>query len=118
MINNIKELALYLGVPACFQGEYGKAVERVIFKHTDCGCVFDHDQDGIEVAGYAEGADAECPTHRLDYPFDEYDFEATLEQADDEGCVLWHEWNDDVWNDDVIADDIAQRCADINEVLK
>jgi len=95
MIHNIKQLAEHVGVPACFQGEYDKAVARLVYKYTDCGCTFDHDQNGIEVAGYAEGADAECPTHRLDYPFSGEAFWCTLELADEEGCEMWLRWNVD-----------------------
>jgi hypothetical protein len=94
MIHNIKQLAAQVGVPDCFVGDYWKAVERAVYKGTSCGCTFSHDDHGIEVAGYAEGADAECPTHRLDYPFSVEAFWCTLEQADEEGCEMWHEWND------------------------
>lgn len=95
MIHNIRQLADQVGVPSCFTGDYGKAVERAVYKGTECGCTFDHDVNGIEVAGYAEGADAECPTHRLDYPFSVEAFWLTLEDADMEGCALWQEWNED-----------------------
>ena len=93
MIHNIKQLAEHVGVPSCFTGDYGAAVERSVFKNTECGCTFSHDEHGIEVSGYAEGADAECPMHRLDYPFAAESFWVTLEMADEEGCAMWDEWN-------------------------
>lgn len=95
MIHNIRQLADQVGVPSCFTGDYGKAVERAVYKGTECGCTFDHDVNGIEVAGYAEGADAECPTHRLDYPFSAESFWVTLEMADEEGIEMWLRWNVD-----------------------
>lgn len=105
MVHNIRQLAEHVGVPHCFTGDYGKAVERAVYKGTECGCTFAHDVNGIEVAGYAEGADADCPTHRLDYPFSVEAFWLTLMDADQEGVDMWNEWNDEDWCD-VYPDDL------------
>ena len=91
VILNLADVAYELGCAFDDEGEIAKA----IYKGTDCGCVFDCDTKGITVAGYAEGADAECPSHRLDYPFSPHDFWTTLEEADAEGVQMWHEWNDE-----------------------
>ena len=43
--------------------EHAKALaEKWCFKYTDCGCCFSSDSEGITVAGYAEGSDAELST--------------------------------------------------------
>jgi hypothetical protein len=76
----------------------------------------------VTVSGYAEGADAECEVHRLYFPFDGEYWDAALEEADYEGCQMWHEWNDDEWcdvyPDDVMEDDNRQRAADMNATLR
>jgi hypothetical protein len=111
MIHNIKQLAEHLGVPACFQGEYEMPVERAVYKSTECGCTFSADQYGIDVAGYAEGADAECPTHRLEYPFSVEAFWLTVMDADQEGIDMWNEWNTD-WCECPSCKEIALRLVD------
>ncbi len=95
MIHNIRQLADHVGVPHCFTGDYGKAVERAVYKGTECGCTFVHDVNGIEVSGYVEDSEIECPMHRLDYPFSVEAFWLTLEDADAEGCAMWQEWHED-----------------------
>ena len=68
-------------------------VEKWIFKGTECGSCFRKFDDGIRFAGYAKGADAECSEHVMTYPFDMQDFWVELQEADNEGVELWHEWN-------------------------
>jgi hypothetical protein len=97
MIRNIKDLAVHAGVPSCFKGDFGRAVERAVYKYTECGCCFDSDEDGVVVAGYAEGADADCQEYRLNYPFTEAEWDTALACADSDGCEMWHEWNDNEW---------------------
>lgn len=69
-------------------------VAKYVFKSTECGCAFRKLPDGVSFCGYAEGADAECPEHRLTYPFKMDDFWRELGEADAEGVAMWHEWND------------------------
>jgi hypothetical protein len=100
MIRNIRDLAVYVGVePVSFEnfeeGGLARRIRNAVYRYTDCGCVFDSDEDGVVVAGYAEGADAECPDHRLNYPFTKAEWDTELECADLEGCEMWHLWNDD-----------------------
>ena len=118
MIRNIRELATELGVPSCFEGDYVKAVERYIFKYTECGCVFNSLDDGVTVAGYAEGADAECPDHYLKYPFEAGEFYDALAEADYEGVEMWREWNEDDDMQDIIDSDNRDRAADMNATLR
>lgn len=94
-IHNLEQLAIYVGVPSCFEGDYERAIERAVYKYTDCGCVFAALPDRVVVSGYAEGADAECVGHELVFPFDGQDWDAALAEADADGCEMWHEWNDD-----------------------
>ena len=70
-------------------------VDKHVVKATQCGCVLVKRPDGVSFAGYAEGSDAECEDHRLIYPFQMDDFWSELQEADDEGAELWHEWNND-----------------------
>lgn len=74
--------------------ETEQSVGRRLYKDTECGIGFECVEGGIEVAGYAEGADAECSAHRLLYPFTAEAFWAAVKAADEDGCDLWSEWND------------------------
>jgi len=68
-------------------------VAKHVFKATQCGCVFVKRPDGVSFAGYAEGSEAECDERRLTYPFQMGDFWSELQEADEEGVAMWHEWN-------------------------
>lgn len=86
-ITSLADLATHIGCDPA-------RILRLLFKDTDCGVVFNHDEKGVTVCGYAEGADAECMDHRLDYPFHEAEFWKAVEEADAEGGALWEEWNE------------------------
>lgn len=88
-INNLKELAAYAGVPECFTGDYALALQRQVYKYTDCGCVFTGDDEGVTVSGYAEGSDVELPVHELRFPFDARAWDNALCDAENEGCIEW-----------------------------
>ena len=70
-------------------------LRKWVFKGTECGCVFDSDERGVMVGGYAEGSDAELPMHNLDWGFTIKEFNEVLEFADEEGVTAWHEANDE-----------------------
>ena len=70
-------------------------MEKIVFKYTECGCVFDADENGVYVAGYAEGSDAELPGHTLNWGFTIEEYNAALDQADAEGVEEWHLANDE-----------------------
>ena len=95
MIDTIEELAVAIGcadhVDSISRVGAKASVRRAVFKGTECGCVFDTTRNHILIAGYAEGVDAECPPHILQYPFELDDFWAALECADMDGCDLFHE---------------------------
>lgn len=90
MIHNIKQLAAHIGVPDGHEDPHA-AVARLVYKFTECGCTFNADANGVEVAGYVEDSEIECPMHRLEYPFAAETFWLTLEDADAEGCAAWSE---------------------------
>jgi hypothetical protein len=95
-INNLSDLyAEIIGGQPKDADEAKARISKALFKGTECGIVFHADDRGIVVAGYAEGSDAECPTHRLDYPFTLQDFWAAAQVADDEGCELFDETHTD-----------------------
>ena len=82
VILNISDLAHAIGCPEHYIG-------KALFKGTRCGICFEETDTGVIVAGYAEGSDAECPAHELEYPFTIDEFWRAVEFADDEGCELW-----------------------------
>ena len=90
MINSIKELSDYLGSAHSTE----KSVGRRLFKDTECGIVFGLTDTGVVVYGYAEGSDAECQGHYLNWPFPSSHFDELVKLADLEGCNLWDEWNE------------------------
>jgi hypothetical protein len=76
--------------------ERSKALLRKwVFKGTECGCVFESDEKGIMVSGYAEGSDAELPMHDLEWGFTIEEFNEALDDADKEGVEEWHLANDE-----------------------
>ena len=75
-------------------------LRKWVFKGTECGCIFDSDEKGIMVGGYAEGSDAELPLHHLDWGFTIKEFNEALEFADKEGVEAWNEANDMITEED------------------
>lgn len=88
MITCLEDIAIEIG-SAATEGSISKA----LFKATECGITFNHDTCGISLRGYAEGADAECAAIELAYPIAVAQFWEAVDEADDEGCALWNEWN-------------------------
>ena len=95
MITNCVQLwTAYGGWLAPMEERAKQLMEKSVFKYTKCGCVFDADENGVYVAGYAEGSDAELPGHSLNWGFTIDEFEAVLEQADAEGVEEWERANE------------------------
>ena len=94
-INNNKELwSEWMGSEET--EETSKALLRKwVFKGTECGCIFDSDEKGIMVGGYAEGSDAELPMYDLKWGFTINAFKEALDYADADGVEAWHEANDE-----------------------
>ena len=72
-----------------------QVMKKYIFKYTECGCVFDADENGVYVAGYAEGSDAELPMHSLNWGFTVEEFNEVLNEADAEGVDEWEQANNE-----------------------
>lgn len=89
LIYDEQQLADWLGV------DTPDRIGRALFKATRCGICYLADDHGVTVAGYAEGADAECPGHSLRFPFSKDSFDEACQRADQEGVDLWEEWNED-----------------------
>jgi len=70
-------------------------LRKWVFKGTECGCIFDSDEKGIVVGGYAEGSDAELPMYDLKWGFTINAFKEALDYADADGVEAWHEANDE-----------------------
>ena len=70
-------------------------LRKWVFKGTECGCIFDSDEKGIMVGGYAEGSDAELPMYDLKWGFTINAFKEALDYADADGVEAWHEANDE-----------------------
>ena len=96
MINNNIELWTEMVDDDTLSEEDAKAaVTKAVYKNTECGCSFDSDASGIHLSGYAEGSDAELPTHSLDWGFTYEDWNHTMADADAEGVAEWHLVNPD-----------------------
>ena len=98
-INNCKELwEEWMGDPIddsmAAENIARDLLRRWVFKGTECGCVFESDEKGIIVGGYAEGSDAEIPMYDLEWGFTLEEWDAALDAADKEGCIAWHEAHD------------------------
>jgi len=67
-------------------------IQKALFKGTTCGISFWHiEGQGIGVAGYAEGSDAELPQHNFTWgQFNKKMFWDAVKIADEEGCAEWH----------------------------
>ena len=87
-IKNVRQLAEEVG---CYESGIAKA----IFRGTECGVVCTCSDEGVHLSGYAEGADAECLERFLPWGFTAKAFWDTVEAADEDGCELFDEWNDD-----------------------
>ena len=91
-INNCRELwnaIMGTSVTSYLEEEAQAAVEKSVFRYTKCGCVFGADENGVYLAGYAEGSDAELPGHTLNWGFTLEEYNAVLDQADAEGVEEW-----------------------------
>jgi hypothetical protein len=92
--NCVQLWTAYGGWLAPMEERSKQLLEKSIFKHTQCGCVFDADEDGVILIGYAEGSDAWLPPHTLDWGFTMDEFNAALAQADEEGVEEWERANE------------------------
>jgi len=94
-INNCKELwEEWMGLEES-EERSKMLLERWVFKGTECGCVFESDEKGIIVGGYAEGSDAELPMYDLEWGFTLEEWDAALDDADKEGCIAWQKAHDE-----------------------
>ena len=84
MFSSEKDIAEYYGTDN---------VAKAVYDSTECGCTYTSSENSVSVAGYAEGAWCDCPTHTLFFPFTSDDWEGMLAEADAEGCELWEEVN-------------------------
>ena len=89
-INNCRQLfEEIVGEKVETEDRAKQLMEKIVFKYTECGCVFDADENGVYVAGYAEGSAAELPGHTLNWGFTIEEYNAALDQADAEGVEEW-----------------------------
>jgi hypothetical protein len=70
--------------------EAREIMKRRVYKHTLSGCIFEAEDDGVTVCGYAEGAIGECAPYYLEWGFEFDDFLINLNEADADGE---HEWD-------------------------
>ena len=89
-INNCRQLfEEIVGEKVETEDRAKQLMEKIVFKYTECGCVFDADENGVYVAGYAEGSDAELPMNSLNWGFTIEEYNDALDQADAEGVEEW-----------------------------
>lgn len=116
IINNLRDLAKHLGVePVTSFENFGPdglvgRMRKAIYRATECGCVLEAPKGEryVIISGYAEGADAECESYQLSYPFSAEEFDQKLALCDLEGCQMWEEWNNPDW-EDVLPDDMLEE---------
>ena len=91
MINNNIELwTEMIGEHTLTEEEAKAAVEKAVFKYSECGCSFTSDTSGINLAGYAEGSEVDLPVHSLDWGFTYEEWNHTMADADSEGVEEWN----------------------------
>lgn len=83
--HTLEDLANHLGA----SHPTAESIARRLYKDTRCGIGFEANEEGVSVAGYAEGVDAECPDHNLAWPFELSEFDRAVAIADDEGCEMF-----------------------------
>ena len=95
-INNCRQLfEEIVGEKVETEDRAKQLMEKIVFKYTECGCVFDADENGVYVAGYAEGSDAELPMNSLNWGFTIEEYNDALDQADAEGVDEWEQANNE-----------------------
>lgn len=95
MINNIQDLANYLGIST--QGsttEIARWVDRAFYKATDCGGWITLKDNGIVIGSIVEGSDAEFSVF-LKFPISFDEFENTVEWLEASCREEWHAANED-----------------------
>jgi hypothetical protein len=103
-INTIQELweKVYGGEKNLPGNIVVKHLERVLFKYTQCGCVFiPGDEWKVGIVGYTEGWNGDHIAHMLEYPFSIKDWERAVAEADKEGADMWEEVNREDENGDL-----------------
>jgi len=85
----------WVGWKADSEDQAKALAEKWVFKDTECGCVFTSYEDGIVVAGYAEGSDGDCIPYHLHWGFTIKEFNDALDQADADGVEMWNLCNDE-----------------------
>lgn len=94
----LEELARLYG---CESNE--KAIERQVYKATDCGAFIVFPVDGplrVEIGSIVEGTSAEVGPYEIGYMLHADDssfierFRGTIEQVEDEANEIWHQVND------------------------
>ena len=93
-------------------------LRKWVFRGTECGCIFDSDEKGIMVGGYAEGSDGELPMHDLDWGFTIEEWSSALDAADKEGVIAWHEANDGDLVRVVDEDDWTEAYASLDKITE
>ena len=89
MINDLQDLADFVGAAHPTK----ESISRQLYKDTECGVSFEATPEQVLVSGYAEGSDAELPSHTLEFPFTISDWMTAVAVADEEGCAEWDEAN-------------------------
>jgi len=96
-INNCRDLwnaLMGTEVTSYLEEEAKAAVEKSVFKYTECGCCFSADEGGVTVAGYSEGSDYDHFPYYLKWGFTIEEYNDALDQADAEGVEEWHRANE------------------------
>ncbi len=83
--------------------EATESMKRIVYKYTNCGAWIVFDEKGITVGSIVEGVDQGTDSHELEYPFTIDEYNAALQEVEDEASSIWNETHG--------CDD----CGDLNE---
>lgn len=94
MIHAIRDLAELYGVSGSDEAELERALNRAVYKYTDCGAWLERVYGGIAIGTIVEGSDAEF-SRELYYPFTLKDFNQAIAYLEESAHEAWMEANTD-----------------------
>ena len=90
MIEKIEDLYIDLyGTEPIDTARAQAAIEKAIYKGTDCGAWIGYEDDGVKLGSIVEGVEETTETHFLAYPFEASDFWNALERIEEEAGEIW-----------------------------
>ena len=89
--NNMTEL---LSLRRCGEETFHD-LSRSTYKYTSCGAWVSEDEQGVTLGSIVEGADYDCQSITLKYPFKIDEFWRAIQSIEDEADLIWKRENED-----------------------